>query len=112
VAGCADAAWIAPVLRDSSGSELFPTGTVVVRFRDRPGEKALAAFAHDHGLAIERRNEFVPEQVSFRPLRPRDVFLPDLVDRLLTLPGVEVAWASTVSHYRHADGRGPGDRQV
>ena len=110
LAACPDASWIAPVLRDSSGHELFPTGAVNVRFHEQPDDKRLAAFARDNGLTLERRNEFVLEQATFRPLRPRDTFLPELVDRLAEIPQVAVAWASTASHYRHADGRRPPER--
>jgi hypothetical protein len=99
---CAAATWVAPVLRDTAGNELFPTGALVVRFRERPSAEALASFTTQHGLCLERRNEFIPEQVSLRPTRPRDVFLPELVESLARLPEVVAAWAATISRYRHA----------
>jgi hypothetical protein len=110
LAACPEASWIAPVLRDSSGHELFPTGAVVVRFHERPHERALVAFARDNGLTVEHRNEFIPEQATFSPLRPRDAFIPELVDRLAEVPIVAAAWASTASQYRHASGHRPPER--
>jgi hypothetical protein len=97
-----DAAWAAPILKNSDGKELYPTGSLTVRFRKRPTEPALRTFARKHGLALENRNEFVAEQASFRPLRPREAYLPDLVEKLAGLPEVAAAWASTLSRHRRA----------
>lgn len=91
-----------PVLKDSEGNEHFPTGSLVVRFRERPTEKTLRAFATDHGLALESRNEFVPQQASFRPRRPRETYLPDLIAKVRAQPEVAVAWAGTLSKFRRA----------
>jgi hypothetical protein len=100
LARCPEAKWAAPVLRDADGNELWPTGALVVRFRSRPSDKQLDAFAAEERLVIEARNEFVPEQASFRPRQPRTEYLPDLVGRIARRGGVAAAWAGTASHYR------------
>jgi hypothetical protein len=92
--------WAAPVFRDASGSELLPTGAVVVRFRKKLSDRGLEAFAIAFTLALERRNEFVPEQASFRPSRPREVYLPDLLDDVSRHADVAAAWPATRSRYR------------
>jgi len=97
---CPDARWAAPVLRDAGGNELLPTGTIAVRFRGRPSDRALEAFAEREGMRLERRNEFVPEQAIFRPRNPREVYLPELVSSLAERPEVTAAWAATTSRYR------------
>jgi hypothetical protein len=112
LASCPEALWVAPVLRDSAGNELFPTGAVTVRFRSRLADAALGAFAASLAFTLERRNEFVPEQATFRPREPRGVFLPDLIDRITQLPEVAQVWAATVSHYRYARGGGPPFRET
>jgi hypothetical protein len=97
-----EAAWAAPVLKDADGNELYPTGSVVVRFQKKTTDQALRRFASGHGLAFEGRNEFVAEQATFRPLRPRDVYLPELADRLAALPEVRTAWLGTTARYARA----------
>jgi hypothetical protein len=97
-----DALWVAPVFRDGSGNELLPTGAVGVRFRHKPSTRALEAFAADHGMELERRNEFVPEQAVFRPRQPREVYLPDLIAKIATRAEVASAWPATSSRYRKA----------
>jgi hypothetical protein len=95
-----DAAWASPSFRDASGHELLPTGAVTVRFREEPSEKALAAFARQESLELERRTPLVPEQASFRPKQPREVYLPELVARLAGRPDVAAAWPATKARYR------------
>jgi hypothetical protein len=100
LARCPEAQWAAPVLRDADGNELWPTGALVVRFRRRPSGTQLDAFAAEERLVIEARNEFVPEQASFRPRQPRTEYLPDLVARIGRRGDVAAAWAGTASRYR------------
>jgi hypothetical protein len=95
-----EVAWAAPSLRDASGNELLPTGAVVVRFRAKPSARALAAFAKEESVELERRTPLVPEQASFRPRNPREVYLPELVARLARRPDVAAAWPATSSRYR------------
>jgi hypothetical protein len=102
LAACPEAAWAAPMLRDADGNELLPTGSVAVRFKKRPTERELEDFAARHALGVERRSEFVPEQASFRPLNPRKVYLPALVEALGRDPELRLAWVATRSSYRRA----------
>jgi hypothetical protein len=95
-----DVAWASPVFRDASGHELLPTGAVTVRFRKEPSVKALAAFAKEESLELERRTPFVAEQASFTPRKPREVYLPELVARLARRPDVAAAWPATKARYR------------
>jgi hypothetical protein len=97
-----EAEWVAPAFRDASGNELLPTGAVAVRFRKKPSDRALEAFARDEALELDRRNEFVPEQATFHPREPRDVYLPDLVAKLASRPEVAAVWPATSSRYRKA----------
>lgn len=99
---CPEAEWACPVLKDADGNEMYPTGSIAVRFRDRPAAEALRKFAAASALKVEERNEFVPRQVSFRPLRPRDAYLPGLVSEIADRPEVEAAWASTLGAYRRS----------
>jgi hypothetical protein len=100
LARCPEAKWASPVLRDTDGNELWPTGALLVRFRRRPSDEQLDAFASEEGLVVEARNEFVPEQASFRPRQPRAAYLPDLVARVARRGDIAAAWAGTVSRYR------------
>jgi hypothetical protein len=94
------ATWVAPAFRDASGNELLPTGAVAVRFKKKLSDRALEAFARDEALELERRNEFVPEQASFHPRTPREVYLPDLVAKLARRDEVAAVWPVTSSRYR------------
>jgi hypothetical protein len=97
-----EVAWAAPSFRDASGNELLPTGAVVVRFREKQTAKTLAAFAKEESVELERRTPLVPEQASFRPRQPREVYLPELVARLARRPDVAAAWPATSARYRRA----------
>jgi hypothetical protein len=90
------------VFHDADGNELLPTGAVGVRFRRKPSDRALEEFARDEGMALERRNEFVPEQATFRPRQPREVYLPDLLAKIVSRADVAAAWPATLSRYRKA----------
>lgn len=92
--------WAAPVLLDEQGTSHVPSGNVAIRFRHAPPARELERFARSHGLRIEARNEFVPEQVSAAPLEARDCYLPDLVEQLAGAEEVLAAWAETLSEYR------------
>jgi hypothetical protein len=97
-----EVAWAAPSFRDASGNELLPTGVVVVRFRKKPSATELAAFAKEESVELERRTPLVPEQASFRPRQPREVYLPELVARIARRPDVAAAWPATSARYRKA----------
>ena len=55
-----------------------------------------------NGLELRSRNEFVAEQVSFRPRDQRGTYLPDLVDKLQGEHAVGAAWLNTRSIYKRA----------
>jgi hypothetical protein len=93
-------AWAEPVLLDERNEPHLPTGEVSVRFTKSLSDEDLEAFAREHELRLERRNEFVPEQATFAPADPRRSSLPDLVQELTAAPGVRTAWANTISRYR------------
>lgn len=99
---CPTAEWACPVLKDVDGNELYPTGSIVVRFREPPSADSLRKFAAASVLVLEERNEFVPRQVSFRPRRPREAYLPGLVATIAERPDVEGVWASTLGQYKRA----------
>jgi hypothetical protein len=96
------AEWAAPVLVDEEQQSHFPTGDVTVRFDHVLSSQELERFGADHRLCLVSRNEFIPEQVSFRPKRPREEYLPDLVRAIAADQHVIAAWASTISRYRRA----------
>jgi hypothetical protein len=98
-----DDAALFPVLYDPGGAPHYPTGEVTVRFdAAAPPDADLHRFCAAHGLRLLRRNEYAEEQVVCEPVAPAREFLPDLVARLATEPGVRRAWANTLSRYRRA----------
>lgn len=94
--------WASPVLLDEQGEKHFPTGDVSVRFKTAPSDEELARFAEKADLVVIDRNEFVPEQVIFRPSNSRRTFIPDLVTDLESAGEVETAWANTLTRYKRA----------
>lgn len=92
--------WAAPVMQDEAAEEHVPTGEVTVRFKDRPSQTDLLKFASDNGLTLRDRNEFVTEQAAFNVAKPRETYLPDLINQLRRRRGVTRAWANTLSRYR------------
>lgn len=89
-----------PVLIDGDGAPRYPTGEITVRFAQVPSAADLKAFAVEHRLKLERTNELAPLQFVFAPVASSAEFLPDLVARLASQPGVRSAWANTLSAYR------------
>ncbi len=92
-----------PVLYDRNRSPHYPTGEVTVRFEVAPTDADLRSFCAEQRLRLLRRNEFAAQQVVCEPVAAASEFLPDLVARLSTQPGVRSAWANTLSRYRRAD---------
>lgn len=97
-----DTAVVVPVLVDRAGNRLYPTGTVLVRFKDTPRRGLIADFARRYGLGRARRNAWASEQVAFALRRDDARFLPDIVREIGAAPGVAQAWADTRAHYRRA----------
>lgn len=92
-----------PVLYDRNRSSHYPTGEVTVRFEAAPTDADLRSFCAKHRLRPLRRNEYAAQQVVCKPVAAADEFLPDLVARLVSQPGVRDAWANTLSRYRRAE---------
>jgi hypothetical protein len=84
---------------DPNGKPQYPTGEVSVRFRSVLADAELRAFATRHGLRLVRRNEFVPEQAVFEPLK-KDQYLPDVIDEVSAADESRLAWANTIAAYQ------------
>jgi hypothetical protein len=93
-----DGGAVQPVLLDPDGKSQLPTGEVSVRFRETPSDEQLERFAHEHGLRLLHRNEFVPQQAVFGVVQ-NDRYLPDLVDELSASDAARLAWANTIAGY-------------
>jgi hypothetical protein len=91
-----------PILVDEQGNDRLPTGKIEVRFKEPPSPEQLEAFASEHGLALERRNKFVPAQAEFRVAGAKRPFLPDLLDELDKADTVRQSWLDTLSRYERA----------
>ena len=97
------AEWVAPIVVDEAGGRSYPTGAVTVRFAKDTPEADVMDFAQTYGMRAVRRNEYVPEQVVFEPDAPREMYLPELVDRVSGDERVKAAWPVTVSSYERVD---------
>jgi hypothetical protein len=91
-----------PVLLDESGHHLYPTGEISVRFQSAPTDAQLKRFATSHGLRLQSRNEFMPQQAIFEQVDPGNRYIPDLVQEIADAKDVQFAWANTLSRYEHA----------
>jgi hypothetical protein len=96
------AAWVSPVLLDDGQIPHYPTGDISVRFMKPPSDEDIEVFSDRNRLEVRSRNEFMPEQVSFRPRDRRATYLPDLVEQIDHEDDVESAWLSTKSVYSRA----------
>lgn len=88
-----------PVLLDESGSQQYPTGEISVRFQSPPSDAQLKRFAASHGLRLHSRNEFMPQQAIFEPLKPGEQYVPELVKKIAGAKNVQLAWANTLSRF-------------
>jgi hypothetical protein len=88
-----------PVVVNEAGDELFPTGSVAVRFATTPTDADLARFVAEHKLQIRARNSYVPRQVAFDAVSATR-FLPDVLSELEQDDTVERVWPETISQYR------------
>ncbi|MBL8229752.1 MAG: hypothetical protein JNL98_14785 [Bryobacterales bacterium] len=89
-----------PVLLDEAGGVHYPTGEVVIRFKEPPSDAFLAGFAKKFGLTVRQRNAYVPSQIAFHVVQHG--YLPDLVESVEAIEEVQSAWANTKSHYQRA----------
>ena len=90
---------VQPVLLDESGSPQYPTGEVVIRFREAPSAARLKEFAEAHGLRLRGRNEYVPQQAIFELSEEAGSYLPKVVEEVAGEEDVERAWANTLAHF-------------
>lgn len=88
-----------PVVKNEEGSKKYPTGSIVVRFPDAPGDEDLQEWARNHELLVKERNDYVPKQVSFVPSGQECHFLPEVFDSVRNDPDLRV-WLDTLSSYR------------
>ena len=90
---------VLPVLRLDKGSDRYPTGTLVVRFKAVPDEEALHSFMGLHDLVMVKKTSWVTSQFQFNPAHPEEVFLPDVASRIQDQPCVEHAWLDAESPF-------------
>ncbi|WZO95756.1 hypothetical protein EP7_002725 [Isosphaeraceae bacterium EP7] len=96
-----DGADVQPVLRGEKGELQIPTGQVTVRFKSSPSDLELHKFAGPLGLDVERRNAYVPSQVSFRASKGAEGSVCDLVEKIRKSEDlVHSVWPETLSKYR------------
>ena len=91
-----------PVLLDEGGHNQYPTGEISVRFESPPTDAQLKRFAASHGLRLQSRNEFVPQQATFEPLKPGEQYIPELVEEIAGAKNTQLAWANTLSRYERS----------
>jgi hypothetical protein len=94
-----DEAIVYSVLLDESGRHQYPTGEISVRFQSPPSDAQLKRFAASHGLRLHSRNEFIPQQAIFEPLKPGDRYIPELVQEIAGAKNIQLAWANTLSRF-------------
>lgn len=94
-----DGCEVEPVLFDPDGAPHYPTGHIVVRFREAPSDEELEGFAREHGLRLRARNPYVPAQAEFER-GDRNRYLLELVEGVERSSGVRSAWPDTLSRYR------------
>jgi hypothetical protein len=88
-----------PVLLDESGYHQYPTGEISVRFESPPSDAQLKRFAASHQLRLHSRNEFMPQQAIFTPLKPNEQYIPELVQEVAHTKNIRQAWANTLSRF-------------
>lgn len=88
-----------PVLLDESGYHQYPTGEISVRFQSTLSDAQLKRFAASHGLRLHSRNEFMPQQAIFEPLKPGKKYIPELVREIAGANNIQLAWANTLSRF-------------
>ena len=91
-----------PVLDDGQGGERFPTGRISVRFRSPVTDVQLVSFQRSAELVLVHRTKRTDRQAVFRPERPGQSYLPELVDELNAREGVDLAWLDAESAYRRS----------
>ena len=75
------------------------TGEISVRFNDSPGDEDLRRFTTRYGLRLLRRNEFVAQQMVFKPLDTARS-LPELVQEIEREETTKAVWANTLRRFQ------------
>lgn len=89
----------APVIVDSQGRQMLPTGRIVVEFYNSPTNETLEQLQNTYHLRYIKTNEFKKEQVSFEALDPKAVYPPDLLAKLASDSKVKLAAPETMARY-------------
>ena len=88
-----------PVIVDESGQHQYPTGEINVRFRSTPSNAQLKKFAQEHKLRLHARNEFVPQQAIFEPVKVGERNVLEVVREISKDKNIQLAWPNTLSRY-------------
>lgn len=89
------------VIEDEKGELQVPTGKITVRFKQAPTDAELRKFATEQGLAVDARNDYVRNQVSFRPNEGAGCSVHEVVKRLRQdFESIQDAWAESLSRFR------------
>jgi hypothetical protein len=83
---------------DDVGEPVYLTGEISVRFYDSPGDEDLRRFTTRYGLRLLRRNEFVAQQIVFKPLDTTRS-LPELVQEIEREETTKAVWANTLRRF-------------
>ena len=87
-------------LEDDDGNEMYPTGTIQVRFTETPSDQELSTLCADLGLRLLSRNDYQPKQAAFEAANRLDADLSVDIRRLEDTPGVRRAWPEVRARYR------------
>ncbi len=91
---------VLPVEDSADGAERYPTGQLIVRWRQPAADDALQALAQHHGLQLVQRTRFTDRQAVYRA--DGDANLAALLPLLVHNPDVERAWLEVESRYQRA----------
>ncbi|PZD70392.1 hypothetical protein C1752_13118 [Acaryochloris thomasi RCC1774] len=91
---------VEPIMIDEAGHNLIPTGAISVRFTNVSTETEIEKFSCQFNLILEKVNQYIPQQLIFRPLKLSEIFLPDLIQSISKIKGVEAAWANAYARYQ------------
>ena len=89
---------IYPVIVDERGMKKYALGSIVVRFDESMSDEQIQNWAQEHQLVMIKRNEYVPEQVSFRLHKSSGQFLPEVLKTFSNKTGIHY-WLDTLSSY-------------
>lgn len=91
---------VAPMLADGEGNQLFPTGKLQVRFKERPSDKVLTSFAKKHKVELAQRNKWSPQQAEFAVRTDDTRYFPDVAAELKKDDTVFAAWPDVQAAFR------------